>query len=263
MTHFALLEALGSPLNKEGLLQVYVHTNKNRVICVDQQVGVPKWHAEIGGLLDKEGDLTDEERVELVAMRRLHESKPMLGTRGVRLGVIKAGLYAMQVRALLEAAAKLRDAGKKPIVEIMIPLTVTREELALARSWVQEEIDLLVKHSLILYIRVTEKAEEDTLISRAQSSPKPLYYRPAFLAEQMRQYLDLQGLEYAAQVDPDDFCRWVFPRLFHSRVPRYEAIARPHGYTVTSYEVAAVRDERDFLELLESAIERKAGESQE
>jgi hypothetical protein len=124
-------------------------------------------------------------------------------------------------------------------------------------------IDLLVKHSLILYIRVTEKAEEDTLISRAQSSPKPLYYRPAFLAEQMRQYLDLQGLEYAAQVDPDDFCRWVFPRLFHSRVPRYEAIARPHGYTVTSYEVAAVRDERDFLELLESAIERKAGESQE
>ena len=38
--------------------------------------------------------------------------------------------------------AKLRDAGKKPIVEIMIPLTVTREELALARSWVQAEIDV-------------------------------------------------------------------------------------------------------------------------
>jgi pyruvate,orthophosphate dikinase len=48
----------------------------------------------------------------------------------------------MQVRALLAAAAKLRDAGKKPIVEIMIPLTVTREELELARSWVQEEIDV-------------------------------------------------------------------------------------------------------------------------
>jgi hypothetical protein len=39
----------------------------------------------------------------------------------------------------------------------------------------------------------------------------------------------------------------VFPRLFHSRVPRYEAIARPHGYTVESTEVAAVRDEQDFL----------------
>jgi hypothetical protein len=121
-------------------------------------------------------------------------------------------------------------------------------------------IDLLVKHSLILYIRVTEKAEEEALISRAQSSPKPLYYRPEFLAEQLQEYLDLRGLEYAAQVDPDDFCRWVFPRLFHSRVPRYEAIAGPHGYTVTSHEVAGVRDERDFLDLLENAIARKAGE---
>ena len=124
-------------------------------------------------------------------------------------------------------------------------------------------IDLLVKHSLILYIRVTEKAEEDALISRAQSSPKPLYYRPEFLAEQLQQYLELHGLEYAAQVDPDDFCRWVFPRLFHSRVPRYEAIARPHGYTVTSHEVAAVRDEQDFLDLMENAIARKADEPQE
>ena len=119
-------------------------------------------------------------------------------------------------------------------------------------------IDLLVKHTLILYIRVTEKAEEEALISRAQSSPKPLYYRPEFLAEQLREYLVLRGLEFAAQVDPDDFCSWVFPRLFHSRVPRYEAIARPHGYTVTSHEVAGVRDEQDFLDLVESAIARKA-----
>ena len=47
----------------------------------------------------------------------------------------------MQVRALLEAAADLRKQGKNPIVEIMIPLTVTREELHLARGWVEEEID--------------------------------------------------------------------------------------------------------------------------
>ncbi len=119
-------------------------------------------------------------------------------------------------------------------------------------------IDLLVQHSLILYIRVTEAAEEQALIERAQTSPKPLYYRPEFLEDQLREYLGLNGLEYAAEMDPDDFCRWVFPRLFHSRVPRYEAIARPHGYTVTSHEVAAVRDERDFLDLLEIAIERKA-----
>lgn len=119
-------------------------------------------------------------------------------------------------------------------------------------------IDLLVRNTLILYIRVTEKSEEDALITRAQTNPKPLYYRPGFLVEQLRHYLELRGLEYAAQVEPDDFCSWVFPRLFHSRLPRYQAIAEPHGYTVTSHEVAAVRDEQDFLELLESAITRTA-----
>ncbi|MGA7760083.1 MAG: pyruvate, phosphate dikinase [Ilumatobacteraceae bacterium] len=85
--------------------------------------------------------LTKKEEQMLDAAEKWAEHNPMIGTRGVRLGVIKPGLYAMQARALLSAAAKLRDMGKKPIVEIMIPLTVTREEMALARSWVQAEID--------------------------------------------------------------------------------------------------------------------------
>ncbi|MCU7960206.1 MAG: ATPase [gamma proteobacterium symbiont of Bathyaustriella thionipta] len=117
-------------------------------------------------------------------------------------------------------------------------------------------IDLLVKHTLILYIKVTDEAEEQKLIERAQSAPKPLYYRPEFLLEQLAEYLQSHDLQYAAQMNPDDFTRWVFPRLFHSRLPRYDAIAQPHGYTVTSQEVAQVRDESDFLELLQTAIAR-------
>ena len=92
---------------------------------------------------------------------------------------------------------------------------------------------------------------------RAQADPKPLYYRPQFLEAAVRDYLDIHGLEFVAEIDPDDFTRWVFPRLFHARVPRYEAIARPYGYTVSSEEVAGVRDERDFLSLLEQAISRR------
>jgi len=118
-------------------------------------------------------------------------------------------------------------------------------------------IDLLVEHTLMLYIQVTDEEEEQKLISRAQSDPKPLYYRPAFLQEQVGIYLAENDLEYAAQMDPNEFTRWVFPRLFRSRIPRYEAIAGPHGYTVTSREVAQVRDEADFLQLLETAIARK------
>jgi hypothetical protein len=120
----------------------------------------------------------------------------------------------------------------------------------------QGTIDLLAEHSLILYIRADDETEAAELTRRAHSDPKPLYFRPAFLQEQLREYLSLNGLEYAAEMDPDHFTRWVFPHLFHSRAPRYEAIAEPYGYTVTSREVSAVRDEKDFLELLEKAITR-------
>lgn len=118
-------------------------------------------------------------------------------------------------------------------------------------------IDLLVEHSLILYIQVTAAEEEAELIRRAQADPKPLYFRPAFLAEHLPAYLAERQLASIEAADPDDFTRWVFPRLFRSRVPRYEAIAGPHGYTVTSREIAGVRDEPDFLALVEQAIARK------
>jgi pyruvate,orthophosphate dikinase len=86
------------------------------------------------------GTLTDEEKRYYRAAQQWHEQNPMLGTRGVRLGVVRPGLYAMQVRALMEAAAERAAAGGTPVVEIMIPLTVTREELGLARQWVEDAI---------------------------------------------------------------------------------------------------------------------------
>ena len=70
----------------------------------------------------KEG-LTDEEEKLFEAAKAWREANPMIGVRGVRLGVLKPGLYAMQVRALMEAAYERAAAGGHPIVEIMIPLT--------------------------------------------------------------------------------------------------------------------------------------------
>ncbi len=119
-----------------------------------------------------------------------------------------------------------------------------------------EVMDILVDNTLVLYIQVTNSEQEQLLIERAVSDPKPLYYRPDFLLEHLQIYLDETGLEYAAQVDPDEFARWVFPRLFHSRLPKYAAIAEL-GYTVTSAEVDKVQDDADFGRLLETAIERQ------
>jgi len=84
--------------------------------------------------------LDAEERRLYEAAKSWQEANPMLGTRGVRLGVIKPGLYGMQVAALMEAATDRVLAGGRPIIEIMIPLTVSGPELALARSWVEEAV---------------------------------------------------------------------------------------------------------------------------
>ena len=84
--------------------------------------------------------LTGEESDLLEAAKSWREANPMIGVRGVRLGVLKPGLYAMQVRALMEAAHERSNAGGHPVVEIMIPLTVSREEMALARSWVVQAL---------------------------------------------------------------------------------------------------------------------------
>ncbi len=78
-------------------------------------------------------DVTEQERV-LRKVRELHEANPMLGLRGVRLGIVKPGLYAMQVRAICEAAAKVEKEGGDPKVEIMIPLVAIRPELEQMRA---------------------------------------------------------------------------------------------------------------------------------
>jgi hypothetical protein len=116
---------------------------------------------------------------------------------------------------------------------------------------------ILADHTLILYIKASARDEQE-LIARAENDPKPLYYREAFLDQQLAIYMRDHGLPYVAMIDPDAFVRWMFPRLFHSRIPRYEAIADRYGYTVTTEELYRVRDEEDFLALVEAALARQA-----
>lgn len=120
-----------------------------------------------------------------------------------------------------------------------------------------EVMETLAKYTLILYIRAT-KEDEHELIKRAEQDPKPLYYREAFLNEQLALYMEEKGFEFVALVEPGDFVRWVFPRLFHSRIPRYEAITEKYGYAVSTAQIAAVESEADFLELIEEVLEQDA-----
>ena len=120
-----------------------------------------------------------------------------------------------------------------------------------------ETLRVLAEHTAILYIKASAKDEQE-LIRRAESDPKPLYYREAFLDQQLEIYMRDNGLPYVAMIDPDAFVRWMFPRLFYSRIPRYEAIAEQYGYTITTEELYQVRDEADFLSLVETALARQS-----
>ncbi|WP_412126001.1 pyruvate, phosphate dikinase [Streptomyces platensis] len=76
----------------------------------------------------------------LQAVHKLHEQNPMLGLRGVRLGLVIPGLFAMQVRAIAEASAERKKANGDPRAEIMIPLVGTVQELEIVREEAEQVI---------------------------------------------------------------------------------------------------------------------------
>lgn len=114
-------------------------------------------------------------------------------------------------------------------------------------------MELLAEHTMIVYIRASD-VDEQHLIERAERDPKPLYYREEFLDEQLAIYREQFGIDYVAKINPDDFVRWIFPRLFKSRVPRYARIADEYGYTIDAKDVFEVKTPEEFLSLLESAL---------
>jgi pyruvate,orthophosphate dikinase len=80
------------------------------------------------------GEEAGKKEAMLAAVRRMHEQNPMLGLRGVRLGLVIPGLFAMQVRAIAEAAAALAREGHNPRPEIMVPLVGAVQELETVRA---------------------------------------------------------------------------------------------------------------------------------
>lgn len=116
-----------------------------------------------------------------------------------------------------------------------------------------QTLEILAEHSLIIYIRATPE-QERILIERAQRDPKPLYYREAFLDEQLAEFMKEKAHESVETIPPDEFVAWMFPRLFRSRLPRYQAIADQYGYTVDASNIADVRNEEDFMRLVAAAL---------
>jgi pyruvate,orthophosphate dikinase len=98
-------------------------------------------------LAEEAGGASEKDRKLLEAVRRLHEQNPMLGLRGVRLGLVIPGLFAMQVRAIAHAAAELKRAGGDPRPEIMIPLTATVQEMEITRDETAKVLESVEKET--------------------------------------------------------------------------------------------------------------------
>jgi len=112
----------------------------------------------------------------------------------------------------------------------------------------------LAENTLILYLKPDDNLERE-LVRRAVTDPKPLYYNEQFLDLKLGEYLAEAELDSPDRIVPDEFVRWIFPALVAHRRPRYEALAKRHGYTLNAHLAQGVASEQDFLELVASALD--------
>ena len=157
-------------------------------------------------LLQERGQVVDERKLALNrAVNRLHESNPMMGLRGVRLGVLIPDLFSMQVRALTRAALHVRDQGYDPQPEIMIPLVASQRELLYFRSSLEEEVS-----------RVLREAGKEMHISIGSMIETP---RAAITAAKLSDYSDF----FSFGTNDLTQLTWAFSRddVESSFLPRY------------------------------------------
>jgi hypothetical protein len=114
----------------------------------------------------------------------------------------------------------------------------------------------LSQQALLVWIRGSE-AHTAELIRRFDRAPKPMAYRPDFLARAWADYLSESGLA-EAEVDPDAFIRWTYARALAHRQPIYEAMAARWGVTVEAEDMARVGDAADFEAVIAAALPQAA-----
>lgn len=117
-------------------------------------------------------------------------------------------------------------------------------------------VKTLTEHTVLVYIEDAHERGEE-LVSRFRANPKPMYYRPALLVDKWAEFKALHSITRDDDVDPAEFGAFGFEAIMADRSPRYEALARRHGYTVGAADLASVRDSADFNALMRKAISRR------
>jgi hypothetical protein len=113
---------------------------------------------------------------------------------------------------------------------------------------------LLAKNTLIIYIKANKEAKR-VLIERSKKQPKPVYYHPDFFESALSSYLEKNSLDYVAQICPDAFVRWVFPKLIEDRLEKYQALADQYGYTIKSDDLYQCHSADDVINLISKSLD--------
>ena len=113
-------------------------------------------------------------------------------------------------------------------------------------------LKMLSNNCLMVWIEGNDDHTSD-LVQRFDKAPKPMAYEPDFLLRTWQEYLSENDI-LEVEVDPDTFIRWTYARALAHRQPRYEAMAKNWGITVQASDMATVRDEFDFVNLIARGI---------
>ena len=109
--------------------------------------------------------------------------------------------------------------------------------------------DGIDENSLIVYIKANAQ-EEKAVLKRAQEYPKPMFFSPERFDFWVEEYLADRDIGSSDDINADDFARWVFPRLFENRLPKYQHIADKYGVTIASEAFHGVKTSDEFLNVI-------------
>lgn len=107
--------------------------------------------------------------------------------------------------------------------------------------------------TLFVYIKAGHQQEKE-ILQRAQDYPKPLFYPPKLLDAWVHEYMQLFAHNDETQIEADEFVRFVFPRLFDARLPKYDLLAEQYGVTLHCDDVYQIKSEDDLMQLIAGAL---------
>ncbi|MFK7890173.1 MAG: ATPase [Granulosicoccus sp.] len=215
-------QAMQVPFLRELLLSDSIYISNN--ITVDNLAPLSSYLGMLGN-----PDLGGLDLAEFKKRQRLHLEGELAAMRDVEAFIEKSGTIYGYEHFLNDASGSFCEIDEESVIAAV------------------------AENTLMIYIK-TSPADEEFLIKRAETHPKPLYYRESFLDTHLEQYYKFKNIEYTAQIDPAEFVRWVFPLLFQSRLPRYERIAEQYGYTISARDAFEAASVEDFLSLIGDSL---------